>query len=95
MEGLNLMVEAGGSSKLLVGSSEYVLTYEDKEGDWMLVGDVPWRYIFFYTMYRCSRPIYIFPDKRMRIGCVATVCYCFPVKQINIFYTCACSTGVC
>lgn len=22
--------------------SEYVPTYEDKEGDWMLVGDVPW-----------------------------------------------------
>lgn len=30
-------------SKLLDGSSKYVLTYEDKEGDWMLVGDVPWR----------------------------------------------------
>ncbi|KAL1826089.1 hypothetical protein ACET3Z_012867 [Daucus carota] len=43
MEGHNILVEAGGSSKLLVGSSEYVLTYEDKEGDWMLVGDVPWR----------------------------------------------------
>ncbi|CAI0399686.1 unnamed protein product, partial [Linum tenue] len=23
-------------------NSEYVLTYEDKDGDWMLVGDVPW-----------------------------------------------------
>ncbi|MBA0812293.1 hypothetical protein Gohar_026272 [Gossypium harknessii] len=22
---------------------EYVVTYEDKDGDWMLVGDVPWR----------------------------------------------------
>ncbi|CAI0423231.1 unnamed protein product [Linum tenue] len=22
--------------------AEYVLTYEDKDGDWMLVGDVPW-----------------------------------------------------
>lgn len=22
--------------------SEYVLTFEDKDGDWMLVGDVPW-----------------------------------------------------
>jgi auxin-responsive protein IAA len=21
---------------------EYVLTFEDKDGDWMLVGDVPW-----------------------------------------------------
>jgi auxin-responsive protein IAA len=30
-------------SRLLDGSSEFVLTYEDKEGDWMLVGDVPWR----------------------------------------------------
>nr|AFZ78620.1 hypothetical protein [Populus tomentosa] len=29
-------------SKLLDGLSEFVLTYEDKEGDWMLVGDVPW-----------------------------------------------------
>lgn len=26
-------------------SSEYVLTYEDKDGDWMLVGDVPWEYV--------------------------------------------------
>ncbi|KAF5452624.1 hypothetical protein F2P56_027600 [Juglans regia] len=30
------------SPKLLNGSSEFVLTYEDKDGDWMLVGDVPW-----------------------------------------------------
>ncbi|XP_073066685.1 auxin-responsive protein IAA8-like isoform X1 [Primulina eburnea] len=27
---------------LLVGP-DYVLTYEDKDGDWMLVGDVPWK----------------------------------------------------
>ncbi|XVF32324.1 hypothetical protein REPUB_Repub17cG0071900 [Reevesia pubescens] len=32
-------------SKLLDGSSDFVLTYEDKEGDWMLVGDVPWEYV--------------------------------------------------
>ncbi|RRT54847.1 hypothetical protein BHE74_00001622 [Ensete ventricosum] len=25
-----------------LSGSEYVLTYEDKDGDWMLVGDVPW-----------------------------------------------------
>ncbi|OWM63290.1 hypothetical protein CDL15_Pgr022035 [Punica granatum] len=30
-------------SKLLDGSSDFVLTYEDKQGDKMLVGDVPWR----------------------------------------------------
>lgn len=22
--------------------SEYAITYEDRDGDWMLVGDVPW-----------------------------------------------------
>lgn len=26
----------------LLHGCEYVLTYEDKDGDWMLVGDVPW-----------------------------------------------------
>lgn len=25
-----------------VNQIEYVTTYEDKDGDWMLVGDVPW-----------------------------------------------------
>ncbi|KAF2292683.1 hypothetical protein GH714_026681 [Hevea brasiliensis] len=38
----NLMVEATRCPQLLDGSSEFVLTYEDKDGDWMLVGDVPW-----------------------------------------------------
>lgn len=28
--------------KDLIHGSEYALTYEDKDGDWMLVGDVPW-----------------------------------------------------
>ena len=26
-----------------VNGMEYVPTYEDKDGDWMLVGDVPWK----------------------------------------------------
>ncbi|GFP90417.1 auxin-responsive protein iaa27 [Phtheirospermum japonicum] len=29
----------------LLHGSEYVLTYEDKDADWMLVGDVPWEYV--------------------------------------------------
>jgi auxin-responsive protein IAA len=29
--------------ELLDGSSEYIITYQDKDGDWMLVGDVPWQ----------------------------------------------------
>ncbi|KAK6914158.1 AUX/IAA domain [Dillenia turbinata] len=37
-----MLVELTKASKLLDGSSEFALTYEDKEGDWMLVGDVPW-----------------------------------------------------
>lgn len=37
--------QAKKQSKLLDGSSEFVLTYEDREGDWMLVGDVPWGYV--------------------------------------------------
>ena len=28
---------------LLDGNGEYTLTYEDNEGDKMLVGDVPWQ----------------------------------------------------
>ncbi|CAN6441078.1 unnamed protein product [Victoria cruziana] len=40
MNGRDFMNE----SKLtdLLNGSEYVPTYEDKDGDWMLVGDVPW-----------------------------------------------------
>ncbi|XP_023645023.1 auxin-responsive protein IAA10 isoform X2 [Capsella rubella] len=29
--------------ELLDGSSDYIITYQDKDGDWMLVGDVPWQ----------------------------------------------------
>lgn len=36
--------------RLLDGSSDFVLTYEDKEGDWMLVGDVPWEYVLSYCI---------------------------------------------
>lgn len=33
-----------------IHGTEYVPTYEDKDGDWMLVGDVPWKYAsFFYS----------------------------------------------
>jgi auxin-responsive protein IAA len=30
------------SSADALQDQEYVLTYEDKDGDWMLVGDLPW-----------------------------------------------------
>ncbi|KFK24541.1 hypothetical protein AALP_AAs58011U000100 [Arabis alpina] len=38
----------------LLNSSEYVPSYEDKDGDWMLVGDVPW-------------PMFVESCKRLRI----------------------------
>ncbi|KAI3789697.1 hypothetical protein L2E82_02500 [Cichorium intybus] len=45
-----------------VNQTEFVTTYEDKDGDWMLVGDVPWR-MFFETckrirLMRSSEAIY-------------------------------------
>ncbi|KAM7265008.1 hypothetical protein ACFE04_002691 [Oxalis oulophora] len=42
--------EKFSESKLrdLLHGSEYVLTFEDKDGDWMLVGDVPWE-MFIYS----------------------------------------------
>ncbi|RRT77471.1 hypothetical protein B296_00005380 [Ensete ventricosum] len=39
---LAVSVDGAKISNLLDGSSEFALTYEDKDGDWMLVGDVPW-----------------------------------------------------
>ncbi|XP_061359367.1 auxin-responsive protein IAA9-like [Gastrolobium bilobum] len=49
----NMGGEMLNESKLkdLLHGSEYVLTYEDKEGDWMLVGDVPWE-MFIETCKR-------------------------------------------
>lgn len=33
----------GESQSTDLHNAEFVLTYEDKDGDWMLVGDVPWK----------------------------------------------------
>ncbi|XP_021742755.1 uncharacterized protein LOC110708826 isoform X2 [Chenopodium quinoa] len=38
----------------LLHGSEYVLTYEDKDGDWMLVGDVPCERILRRSIYNYS-----------------------------------------
>ncbi|XP_073302717.1 auxin-responsive protein IAA12-like isoform X2 [Primulina huaijiensis] len=43
--------QARGPARLLGGLSDFMLTYEDKEGDWMLVGDVPWE-MFLSTVKR-------------------------------------------
>lgn len=47
LEEKSSMTDAAVRPRLLSGSSEFVLTYEDKEGDWMLVGDVPWEYVSY------------------------------------------------
>ncbi|XP_008804756.2 auxin-responsive protein IAA10-like [Phoenix dactylifera] len=49
--GASILVGGSGTSKLHDGSSEFLLTYEDKDGDWMLVGDVPWG-MFLSTVKR-------------------------------------------
>ncbi|CAH2038973.1 unnamed protein product [Thlaspi arvense] len=36
-------IKETNASELLDGSSEYIITYQDKDEDWMLVGDVPWQ----------------------------------------------------
>lgn len=45
-----MMIDFMNERKLkdLVNSWDYVPSYEDKDGDWMLVGDVPWPYVFFF-----------------------------------------------
>ncbi|CAL9079201.1 unnamed protein product [Musa textilis] len=48
---LAVSVDGAKLSNLLDGSSEFALTYEDKDGDWMLVGDVPWG-MFLETVMR-------------------------------------------
>lgn len=42
--GYNGMKDFLSENKLkdLLNGTDYVPTYEDKDGDWMLVGDVPW-----------------------------------------------------
>ncbi|XP_009384153.2 auxin-responsive protein IAA10 isoform X2 [Musa acuminata AAA Group] len=48
---LAVSVDGAKISNLLDGSSGFALTYEDKDGDWMLVGDVPWG-MFLETVKR-------------------------------------------
>ncbi|XP_020079810.1 auxin-responsive protein IAA10-like isoform X2 [Ananas comosus] len=40
---LGVSIHGLNALKLLDASSEFELTYKDKDGDWMMVGDVPWR----------------------------------------------------
>ncbi|KAI4339780.1 hypothetical protein MLD38_024685 [Melastoma candidum] len=40
--GISGKEQKGDMSKDAADGTDYVLTYEDKDGDWMLVGDVPW-----------------------------------------------------
>lgn len=31
------------NDRKIVNAVEYAPTYEDKDGDWMMLGDVPWK----------------------------------------------------
>jgi len=36
------IVKIGAEEEDMCSEKSHVLTYADKEGDWMMVGDVPW-----------------------------------------------------
>lgn len=38
----------------LLNGSDYVPTYQDKDGDWMLVGDVPWESVPLHSFISFS-----------------------------------------
>jgi hypothetical protein len=48
-------------------ADDVVTTYEDKDGDWMLVGDVPWEYVL-----RSSVPssAFVFTDPWLGLQCL-------------------------
>lgn len=45
---MKLIVITGADDEEMCGQKSHVLTYADKEGDWMMVGDVPWEYVFLF-----------------------------------------------
>ncbi|CAL4965627.1 unnamed protein product [Urochloa decumbens] len=60
-----------------VNGTEYVPTYEDKDGDWMLVGDVPWK-MFVET---CQRLRLMKSSEAVNLGT------CF-LKPVFLCYNC-------
>ncbi|KAF6173436.1 hypothetical protein GIB67_027131 [Kingdonia uniflora] len=54
-------------SKLMdqLKGSEYLPTYEDKDGDWMLVGDVPWEMF----VHSCKRLRIMKGSEAIGLGC--------------------------
>uniref|UniRef100_I1PSX4 Auxin-responsive protein n=1 Tax=Oryza glaberrima TaxID=4538 RepID=I1PSX4_ORYGL len=72
-----------------VSGNEYVPTYEDKDGDWMLVGDVPWK-MFVETCQRlrlmkCSEAVNLGTVSSwscMLFFIVATVTFCMVQQRI-------------
>ena len=54
----------------LLHGSEYVVTFEDKDSDWILVGDVPWEYASInVTCFMTCASIYytFFCDSKTRL----------------------------
>ncbi|KAK9065148.1 hypothetical protein SSX86_016531 [Deinandra increscens subsp. villosa] len=51
--------------KMITIGSEYAPTYQDKDGDWMLVGDVPWEMF----MVSCKRMRIMKRSEAQGLGC--------------------------
>ena len=43
-------MHAGSDPQVGHGGADHILTYEDQDGDWMMVGDVPWEYASFFIL---------------------------------------------
>lgn len=52
-ESANYLNNPKQDEKEEVLSPSYILLYEDSEGDRMLVGDVPWEYVFGFFIFQC------------------------------------------
>ena len=59
----------------LLNGSDYVPTYEDKDGDWMLLGDVPWEWVLInlhnlFIFVAAIEQIFIYVSFGFFLGCL-------------------------
>lgn len=59
---------------MLDGSGEYTLVYEDEEGDRMLVGDVPWKYVrvllHLFFSFRLKVLLFIYLESKFYVASI-------------------------
>ncbi|KAH9666290.1 auxin-responsive protein IAA14 [Citrus sinensis] len=66
-----------------VNGVEYVPTYEDKDGDWMLVGDVPWKMF----VESCKRVRLMKSSEAIGLGCLHFAAAAVAMSPVNAVWT--------